>query len=283
MADEHELLILPTSLDSSIILWETRSGLIARGRRDAASLLARESAHKLLAEVGSGKTPGLIQLEDARAQYERGRSYSRGEGVAKDYAQAAFWYRRSADQGYFGAQCMLGIFYNDGRGVAQDYAQAALWHRRAANQGFETSQFCLGCLYYYGRGVTQDYLQAAIWYRKAADQGNAPAQHGLGSLYYHGRGFKQDFTQAALWYRKAAEQGYASAQAMLGAVYVTGKGVSEDYSEAYFWFYLAAERETEADKVAPHQKARDSAAAMLTPSQLTGVQERIYSWKAMHR
>ena len=200
MADKHELLILPNNVDSSIVLWETRSSLIARGRRDAASLLAGRFIPELLAAVSLGEERDLIQGGDARAQYERGRSYYHGDGVAKDYVQAAFWYRKSADQGYFGAQCMLGCLYSTGRGVEQDYGQAALWHRRAADQGFVSSQFSLGSLYYYGKGVPQDYVQAAIWYGKAANQGDASAQFGLGLLYAHGKGAPQDYVQAAILY-----------------------------------------------------------------------------------
>ena len=64
MSDKHELLILPNNVDSSIVLWETRSSLIARGRRDAASLRARGFTPELLVEVGYGEEPDYIQLEE---------------------------------------------------------------------------------------------------------------------------------------------------------------------------------------------------------------------------
>jgi TPR repeat protein len=49
--------------------------------------------------------------------------------------QAAFWYRRSAEQGNAEAQYRLGVLYERGDGVAKDVAQAAAWYRRAADQG----------------------------------------------------------------------------------------------------------------------------------------------------
>jgi TPR repeat protein len=54
---------------------------------------------------------------DASAQFERGLSYYCGGGVLADYSKAAGWYRKSAEQGYAGAQCNLGAMYDSGRGV----------------------------------------------------------------------------------------------------------------------------------------------------------------------
>jgi TPR repeat protein len=50
-----------------------------------------------------------------------------GHGVPQDLAQAAFWWRKAAEQGVAVAQYNLGIFYNMGLGVPQDYAEAYFW------------------------------------------------------------------------------------------------------------------------------------------------------------
>ena len=78
--------------------------------------------------------------------------------------------------------------YDSGHGVAQDYAEAARWYRKAADQGDVAAQFNVGVMYERGQGVPQDYAEAARWYRKAADQGYAAAQGNLGNLYAHGQG-----------------------------------------------------------------------------------------------
>jgi TPR repeat protein len=88
--------------------------------------------------------------------------------------------------------------------VPQDYAQAALWYRKAAEQGDADAQFDLGDLYDTGRGVLRDYTQAALWYRKAAEQGDADAQDALGDLYNTGRGVPRDYAEAYFWYDLAA-------------------------------------------------------------------------------
>jgi TPR repeat protein len=94
--------------------------------------------------------------------------------------------------------------YEEGQGVPQDYAQAALWYRKAADQGEPRAQFNLGQMYRNGQGVPQDYTQAAEWYRKAAEQGDSVAQLSLGFLYAKGQGVPQDNVQAYFWFDLAA-------------------------------------------------------------------------------
>jgi len=55
-----------------------------------------------------------------------------GEGVPRDYAEAAKWYRMEADQGDPFAQSNLARRYYEGQGVPQDYAEAAQWYCMAA-------------------------------------------------------------------------------------------------------------------------------------------------------
>jgi len=57
--------------------------------------------------------------------------------VAQDDKQAAFWFRKAADQGEAMAQFNLGRMYLNGTGVPQDYAQAYLWTNLAAAQELE--------------------------------------------------------------------------------------------------------------------------------------------------
>jgi TPR repeat protein len=61
--------------------------------------------------------------------------YAEGQGVKQDFAEAANWYRKAADQEYAGAQNELGSLYENGQGVPQDYTEAANWYRKAAGHG----------------------------------------------------------------------------------------------------------------------------------------------------
>ena len=95
--------------------------------------------------------------------------------------------------------------------MPQDYAEAAKWYRKAAEQGLAAAQFSLGFIYANGQGVPQDYAQAAKWYRKAAEQGFTKAQNNLGLMYANGRSVPQDYVQAHIWYSLAATGGYGKA------------------------------------------------------------------------
>ncbi|MSP82524.1 MAG: hypothetical protein EXQ94_06225 [Alphaproteobacteria bacterium] len=104
---------------------------------------------------------------DLDAQVALGQALEGGRGGAPDYAAAAQWYRRAADQGHTLAQYQLGQLYEHGRGVAQDYAEAARWYRAAAEGGSDVAGFQLGYLYEKGLGVPRDVAQAIAWYDRA--------------------------------------------------------------------------------------------------------------------
>jgi hypothetical protein len=55
--------------------------------------------------------------------------------------------RIKAEQGYAEAQNNLGVVYASGKGVTQDDEQAAFWFRKAADQGEAMAQFTsVGCI-----------------------------------------------------------------------------------------------------------------------------------------
>ena len=88
--------------------------------------------------------------------------------------------------------------YRQGKGVQQDYAEAAKWYRKAANQGDIGSQYNLGRMYRDGLGVPQNWEEAVKLYRKGADQGDAYSQHSLGEMYWRGQGVLQDDAEAVM-------------------------------------------------------------------------------------
>ncbi len=78
--------------------------------------------------------PAWADFQDGLAAYQRG-----------DYQTALREWRPLAEQGYAPAQYNIGSMYKNGHGVPQDYAEAARWYRRAAEQGRRGSRrtFCL--------------------------------------------------------------------------------------------------------------------------------------------
>lgn len=88
-----------------------------------------------------------------------------------------------AKQGSAPAQTVIGSCYYSGEGVAQDYAQAVYWFKKAAEQDEVNAQQFLGVCYFYGHGVPEDWSQAKFWWGKAAAQGNDNAYQALEQLY----------------------------------------------------------------------------------------------------
>ena len=206
----------------------------------------------------------------AEAQFSLGMMYARGEGVEKNEAQAVWWLRLAAKQGYAYAQDILESM-SESEGATEsvggsdtprdsdiettqtfdeavaaykrgDYATALRGFSPLAERGNALAQVFLALMYVHGRGVSRNDVEAMRWYRRAAEQGNAPAQYGLGSIYANGRGVPQSDTEAVRWFRQAAEQSVAAAQYDLAVMYVNGRGVSQNDTEAMRWFRLAAEQ-----------------------------------------
>ena len=57
----------------------------------------------------------------------------------KNYTQAAYWYNKSAMQGYGPAQYNIGVAYRYGRGVSQNLQKASEWYQKSANQQISKS------------------------------------------------------------------------------------------------------------------------------------------------
>ena len=190
------------------------------------SLVPKPSSSLELSKPGtsrilSGMVAETLELaretatDEPEKWFQTGEAYYYGLGVPQDYAEAAKWYRKAADQGHADAQFSLGLMYASGRGVTQKDTQGTMWFRKAAS----TQHTLFDLMDRNGQGVSQDYAEAVKWYRKAAEQGHAKAQFNLGVMYDNGQGVSQDDAEAAKWFRKAAEQGYADAQFNLGWMY----------------------------------------------------------------
>ena len=107
--------------------------------------------------------------------------------------------RTLAEQGNPKAQHNLGAMLLHGQGVAREDAAAAHWFRKAAEQGVALAQHNLGLMLLQGQGVMRDPVEAVRWFLAAAQQGDPRSQHTVGALYYEGEGVPQDMVQAYFW------------------------------------------------------------------------------------
>lgn len=154
---------------------------------------------------------------DGRAQYGIGLLYDRGlTGSGRSAEQAAFWYRRAADQGVNEARNNLALLYASGQGVeARPEASLELW-RSAAKAGHLAALTNLALAHLYGIGTEPDPMEARRWYERAADAGDANAAFALARLLESGApGMEADARAAARRYSQAAEFGHPQALARL--------------------------------------------------------------------
>jgi len=80
---------------------------------------------------------------DAAMQYELGFCYLHARGATYDAAQAAFWFRKSAEQGFADAQNDLGLCYFNEIGVKWDKVEACAWWTLAASAHDDARQSLL--------------------------------------------------------------------------------------------------------------------------------------------
>ena len=182
----------------------------------------------------------LAEQGDAKAQYDLGWMYDRGEGVLKNYKTAVKWYTLAAEQGNAHAQGNLGYMYAAGEGVLKNHKTAVKWFTKAAEQGDSFAQFNLGNMYDNGEGVPEDDKTAMKWYALAAEQGNADAQVNLsrtlllmGKEIFHAGIGGYDCSDAIEYFKQAKEAGSSG-----GHQYIefceTYQRASKDDSEAQY-------------------------------------------------
>lgn len=176
----------------------------------------------------------LCLLYSVNAEAKRDTQSEHSSNVAELQTKAA--------QGFVKQELELAAAYFAGRGVPKDLAQAAYWYRKAADQGNPAAQVYLGYLYSVGLGVPQDTAEAIRWYRRAASSNSPLAEVNLAAHYMRGDGVKQDTAEALRLLRSAEEKGYGRADAYLGWSSYIGSGVPVDHAAAKVWLKKGVKR-----------------------------------------
>ena len=76
-------------------------------------------------------------------------------------------------------QNCLGNLYHDGAGIDIDNAQAVYWYKKAANQGYADAQYNLGHMLYSGLGVEKNISSGMEVLEAASQQGHPKAIESL--------------------------------------------------------------------------------------------------------
>ncbi len=114
-----------------LVLWQTRTlAALKQPPPPVAASIPAQVPHVDPVPVAPESLADLkaaAQEGDPQKQYAVGAKYAAGEGLPQDYALAARWFTRAANNGYAPAQGMLGAYYWSGRGVRKDLKQAYFW------------------------------------------------------------------------------------------------------------------------------------------------------------
>ena len=112
----------------------------------------------------------------ADAQFSLGLKFANGKGPALDYAQAAHWYHKAAEQSHALAQFNLGVMYAEGQGMPSDKTQSLLWIDRAAHLGDPGAQYRLGISHHRASldrspvNASESRIEAYKWLQLSDDQ-----------------------------------------------------------------------------------------------------------------
>jgi TPR repeat protein len=135
--------------------------------------------------------------------YQRGQQYY----DARQFGTAIQYFLAAARRGDARAQNMLGNIYGDGDGVQRNFAQAAYWYGQSAAQGNRFGEYSLGLIYMQGLGgLPNEQARAARLFQASAEQGLVAAEAQLGLAYEFGQGVPRSRRMALYWLDKAAPQ-----------------------------------------------------------------------------
>jgi uncharacterized protein len=167
---------------------------------------------------------------------------------AKQFSELQY----AADQGHAAAQWQLGRMYAAGNGVAQDDMRAFDYFSQIANSHAEeppgspqakivaNAFVALGRYYLTGipnSPIKPDSVRAHQMFAYAASYfGDADAQYELGRLYLDG--IPSDVHEAARWFLLAATKGQCRAEAALGDILFRGQQVPRQAARGLMWLTL---------------------------------------------
>ena len=215
----------------------------------------------------------LAELDDATAQYNLGLHYAKGHGVARDFAKAAYWMQRAADNGDEDALPLIEKFskaaealkkVDSGDPQAQtDLGDALMFIARSLSQGGDGEEdmklgfdlltkasaqgighalWLLGLSYQHGRGTEQDMQKALETYGKGAELGHAPCIYMLAYFCLTDENADEERKKKGFALcKEAAEKGYGAAMQSLGRCYEDGDGCEQNWEESIKWYKKAYE------------------------------------------
>lgn len=213
----------------------TRNGSLSETRRGNSGLLhpVLVACAFLALGISSGWTQGkannptqnpafqkdlaAANAGDVKAQMRVAKFYYHGPNRARNYGEAARWFKAASQQGSQEGSAWLGSMLMYGHGVPKDYDRGIALIKQAANAHDPVGLRFAGELV---QRVARDDVQAASLFQQAADLGDANAMAWLGRMYLMGRGVPQDRNKAISLFNQGAAKGDQWAELALGRIFL---------------------------------------------------------------
>lgn len=113
----------------------------------------------------------LANIGDKEAIHEACYRFLYGKGVNKNYQNANFWCKKSAEANLSSGQTLYAEILYNGLGIPINYQKAIYWYTRAANNNHPHAMLMLFYIYVDGKGVEADPELAYYYLKKAAELG----------------------------------------------------------------------------------------------------------------
>ena len=102
--------------------------------------------------------------------------------VQQQVSQKFVYAQRAAKQGNARAQFDLGLMYAKGDGVQRNEREAFKWFHKSARNNYTEAKFYMGLSFAEGRGVKKQAQLARYWFKLAAKAGHRQAMAHLASI-----------------------------------------------------------------------------------------------------
>lgn len=174
-------------------------------------------AQTAMAQTGTSQTePSTQNRDEAKRLVALGDQYARGQGVARDEAEAARHYAKAAELGDPAGMLRFGEALVYGRGVAVDRERGIGLIESAVRAGNTAAMVSLSDVIARGLAGRDNRQRAITLLEQAAEKGQAVAWVKLGAIYEAGKLTPKDSRRAAEYYQKAIAADRADAMVSLG-------------------------------------------------------------------
>ena len=148
-------------------------------------------------------TQARVEKKDPAAIHYLGDLYFHGKlGLQKDTKKAVGLWKEAAELGSVDALFKLGPMYDCGDGVQRDKAKAAEYYKKSAMQGHAGGRYNLGCC----EGNKGNHDRAVRHYLISSKMGHKESLENIKNMFMRGMATKEQYAEALKGYQDAVEE-----------------------------------------------------------------------------